>query len=574
MESQGSKNLSSYKIVAYKGLVVSQPRHKKNFYTAVVKINSVKDTIWRPTSYRINFYLKADSSLYQYGDQILVKGTPTSINPPQNPEEFNYKQYLSFLTIYQQHFTNASLLQVVSSGNGNPFITKSHQLRNQFSNLLETYIKETKKVAIAKALLLGNKNELDDDIINTYAAAGAMHVLAVSGLHVGIIYAIIFWLFSLLPKQHQKKWLIALISIPLLWAYAFITGLSPSVLRAVTLFSIIAIGNSFNQKTNMVNLLAVSAFFLLLFKPYLLMLVGFQLSYVAVLGIIFIYPQIRKLWLPSNWFNIFFWDVISISMAAQIATFPLSILYFHRFPPYFLISNILVIPMATLIVGVGIVFFLFSYFVIIAKWLGWFLGSIIGFVNYVLELIYNLPGSNWDNIYISVPQTWVMYILIVFLFLFFVYKEFFWAKWASLSMILLSLLIGYQWVHNNQLKQIISYKIANHYAIDFIQSGSFFSVMDSSLMHLPNKIHFHIKPNRMLTEANKPILPKIVFKPTKYGKAIVWNKTSILILNKSVTKKYPFDIVFFTHKPNKFYFNKASLSTKNISKKKLLRINL
>ncbi len=575
IESQPAKNILTQKISAYQGLVVSQPIQKGNFYKAVVEINQVKDSVWRPLTYRINFYLKTDSVLYNYGDVILVQGNPTELNPPQNPDEFNYKRYLSFLTIYQQHFTEPTSLRVVSSGNGNAIIATSLKLRSRFSNLLDAHIDNPKEVAIAKALLLGNKSELDDDIKNTYAASGAMHVLAVSGLHVGIIYAIIFWLFSLLPKQHQKKWLIATISIPLLWGYAFITGLSPSVLRAVTLFSIMAIGSSFNRRTNMVNLLAVSAFILLVFKPYLLMQVGFQLSYVAVLGIIFIYPQIRKLWLPSDRFSIFFWDVISISIAAQIATFPLSILYFHRFPPYFLISNLLVIPAATIIVGVGIAFFAFSYFTIITQWLGWLLGLIIGIVNYVLKFIYELPGSNWDNIYLNVPQTWALYILIVFLFLFAVYKNTYWAKWGSFAMILFSILVGYRWFLNNQLKQIMAYKVSRHYAIDLIQSGQLVSVMDSSLMEKPDKIHFHINPNRLLTGASEQLyLSKLAMKTTWYGTAIVWNSTSVLLLDKSMEGDYPYDVVISTAKPQNVYYNSESFSTAKLNQQGLLKVEL
>ncbi len=574
LESQPSSIIPTQKITAYRGLVVSQPTHKGNFHKSVVEISQVKDSIWRPLTYRINLYLKTDSVLYNYGDVILVQGNAIELNPPQNPDEFNYKRYLSFLTIYQQHFIEPASIRVVSSGNGHTMIAASLKLRSRFSRLLDDYIKEPKEVAIAKALLLGNKSELDDEIIDTYAASGAMHVLAVSGLHVGIIYAIILWLFSLLPKQHQKKWLIAVISIPLLWGYAFITGLSPSVLRAVTLFSIMAIGSSFNRRTNMVNLLAVSAFILLVFKPYLLMQVGFQLSYVAVLGIIFIYPQIRKLWLPSDRFRIFFWDVISISIAAQIATFPLSILYFHRFPPYFLISNLLVIPAATIIVGVGIAFFVFSYFTIVTQWLGWLLGSIIGIVNYALKFIYELPGSNLNTIYLNVPQTWALYMLIIFLFLYVVYKNLYWAKWASFSLVVFSVLIGYRWVHNNQLKQIIAYRMSKHYAIDLIQSGQLVSVMDSGLVNKPSKIRFHINPNRLLTGANKPNISKLAMKTISYGTAIVWNGTSVLLLDKPMEGEHPFDIVFSKRKPQKVYFNGEPLSGTNLNQQGLLKVEL
>ncbi len=574
IESKPASIIPTERIIAYQGLVISQPIQKGDFSKAVVEISKVKDSVWRSLTYRVNLYVRTDSVHYAYGDLILVQGNPTELSPPQNPDEFNYKRYLSFLTIYQQHFTESSSLHVISSDNGNVLIATSLKQRDRFSNLLDSSIKEPKERAIAKALLLGNKNELDDEIINTYAASGAMHVLAVSGLHVGIIYAIILWLFSLLPVYYQKKWLIAVVSIPLLWGYAFITGLSPSVLRAVTLFSIMAIGSSFNRRTNMVNLLAVSAFVLLLFKPYLLMQVGFQLSYIAVLGIIFIYPQIRQLWVPTRQVYIFFWDIISISIAAQIATFPLSILYFHRFPPYFLISNLLVIPAATIIVGVGIAFFTFSYFSLITQWLGWLLGSIIGIVNYVLNFIYKLPWSNWDAIYLDVPQTWVLYLLIVFLYLFVVYKEKHWARWASLFMVLFSVLVGNRCIHNNQLAKIVVYKVSKHYAIDLIQSGELVSLIDSVLMNKPDKIHFHINPNRLSTGAREQNLSNLAIRTTNYGTALVWNATSILILDDLVKEEYPFDIVFSKRKPQRVYFKGKPLPASSANQQGLLTIEL
>ena len=420
-EQKGSKEAQftiENKISAYKASILTEPIQKGTYFKSTAMISYVKDSSWVPISFRINLYVKSATKPFSYGDEILVKGGPQALKGPRNPYEFDYKRYLTFLTIYQQHFADSSNIKILSSENGNPIMGASIRQRAKFSALLEKYMSEPKEIAIAKALLLGSKDQLDDDTKDMYAASGAMHVLAVSGLHVGIIYLALIYLFKLVPKSYRKAWIIATVAIPVLWSYAFITGLSPSVLRAVTLFSIIAIGNSINRRTSMANILAASALILLLYNPYLLMQVGFQLSYVAVLGIIFMYPQIRKLAMPNSRIGIFFWDVTSISIAAQIATFPLSILYFHRFPPYFIISNLVVIPAATLIVWVGIAFFIFSWINSFAIGLGYFLAYIIRFVNTILDFIYGLPGSDLNSIYLDVPQTWMLYLLISLLLLF------------------------------------------------------------------------------------------------------------------------------------------------------------
>lgn len=531
-------------IDSYRAKIISEPIKKGAFFKSIVQLNSAKNSEWKSNTQKINLYVKSGKMPFAYGDEIIVKGTPVDIKGPQNPDEFNYKRYLSFLNIHQQHFIDSSSLKIISARNGNSLIAASLRQRTKFASLLEKHIKQPKELAIAKALLLGNKSELDDDIKNTYAASGAMHVLAVSGLHVGIIYLIILYLLKIVPKEYRKPWLVAIIAVPLLWGYAFITGLSPSVLRAVTLFTIIAIGNSMNRRASMVNMLAASAVVLLIYNPYLLMQVGFQLSYVAVLGIVFIYPQIKKLWMPTNWGTIFFWDVISISIAAQIATFPLSILYFHRFPPYFIVSNLVVIPAATLIVWVGITFFSMSFIsTMIASILGDVLSIIIRSINYVLGLIYQLPASNLDLIYLDIPQVWVLYFLIGFLLLFVASKNKKWAILASFSMVLFSMLVGARWVKNNKLKQIAVYRVPYHYSIDLIQAGSLLNFMNTPLLIKKDKIQFHIKPNRLLTGATDIGFINPPQKELSVGTAMVWNNVSILLLDDTTIENHPFDIV-------------------------------
>jgi competence protein ComEC len=574
LAKEGKRNFdlhSSTQISAYRGKVIDHPIHKGKFYKSTVEVNSLYYINWIPTRYKLNLYVKARSSPFAYGDEILVSGTPINIKGPQNPDEFNYKRYLSFLGVYQQHFADSSSISLLSSGNGNSIIDKSIELRESLSRLLEQHISRPKELAIAKALLLGNKNELDDDIKNTYAASGAMHVLAVSGLHVGIIYLVILYLFKLLPEHYRKPWLVAIISIPLLWSYAFVTGLSPSVLRAVTLFSVIAIGNSMNRQSSIVNMLAVSALILLSFKPYLLMQVGFQLSYIAVLGIIFIYPQIRKLWMPSGRFVIFFWDVTAISIAAQIATFPMSILYFHRFPPYFIVSNLVVIPAATLIVWVGILFFSLSWIGPLASLFGASLAYIIRFINGVLAYIYKLPGSDINSIYLNVPQTWVLYLVIGFLFMFVVYRHKKWANLASICMVLLSILIGARWINNNKLKQITVYNIPYHLSIDLMQSGKIISLMDSLLVDKIDKIHFHINPNRLLNGVSSyKMTEEHAWKQLPIGKALVWNNVSILLVEeKFENQKAPFDIVLSNLDTHKIRIKNSKAEGQNVSEYEL-----
>ncbi|MCB0497829.1 MAG: ComEC/Rec2 family competence protein [Cyclobacteriaceae bacterium] len=533
-------------VTAYKAVVVSKPVQKGKFFRSTVKLESGKTEKWQPITGNINLYVKSAETPFNYGDELLITGTPQLVAGPMNPEEFNYKRYLSFLNVFHQQFADSSHVYVLSHNNGNPVIAASLKLRAYFSSVLLQNVHGTKELAIANALLLGNKDELDDDIKDTYAASGAMHVLAVSGLHVGIIYYIILTILKHTLRKRRKEWMVAVVAIPLLWGYAFVTGLSPSVLRAVTLFSILALGRATGRSGGMVNMLAVTAFIMLVFDPFLLMQVGFQLSFVAVLGIIYIYPLIRKQVMPSKRVWIFIWDVTAISLAAQLATFPLSVLYFHRFAPYFLVSNLLVIPAATVMVWLGVFLFFFSAVgaTFLSGWLGFALEWLIRSVNYVLKVIYHLPGSNWDSLYLNIPQTWLLYFVILGFIVFIMDRKKAWAQATSVCMILLTVSIGVRWVQNNQTQEIAIYNVPSHYAIDLIQSGQLFSIQDSSLMKMEDNIHFHIKPNRLLKGAvfNEPA--KLAWKQMSYGKVVVWNGVSILIKEQKVeNKKLPFDVI-------------------------------
>ena len=528
-DSENSHLIYQEQVIAYKAVVITQPAEKGDFYQATIALVNAKNEEWSPAKGKVNLYVRAEKPPFAYGDELLVQGTPQLVSGPKNPEEFNYKRYLSFLNVFHQHFADSSSVVVLSSNHGNSLIASSLKLREHFSALLKQYVHGNKELAIANALLLGNKDELDDEIKNTYAASGAMHVLAVSGLHVGIIYVIILFILKLVLREHKKEWMVAVVAIPLLWGYAFITGLSPSVLRAVTLFSILALGRAIGRSGKMVNMLAVSAFILLVFNPFLLMQVGFQLSYVAVLGIILIYPQVRKLLMPSQWFWIAIWDITAISIVAQIATFPLSVLYFHRFAPYFLVSNLMVIPAATFMVWLGVLLFTFSWIPALASGLGFVLEWIIRIVNYVLGIIYHLPGSNWDSLYLDIAQTWLWYFIIAGLLLFVVLQKKTWAFATSLCVILLSISVGIRLVKNNKTKQLVVYAIPYHSAVDFIQSGEVVTLQDSSLMNMKDKIHFHIKPQRLLKGATQVSPKKLPWKQLPYGKLVVWNGVSVLI---------------------------------------------
>ncbi len=557
---------------AYEAIVQSVPEEKSKSWKVETEVVAVKTNrrpssnvwqdVWQPVTGKVLLYVaKENQSVkeWHYGDRILVKGGPQVIKAPANPGEFDFRRFLSFKNISYQQFVRPDNIRFVSATSWKGFIYYSQEARAWSMKKINKYIIGEDERAIAIALVLGVTDGIDNDLQNAYAASGAMHVLAVSGMHVGIIYAIILFLFKPLNSFRWSKWVIAIISLILLWTFAFVTGLSPSVLRAVTMFSFIAFARPFGKRTNIYNTLAASVFVLLIYNPYLIMSVGFQLSYLAVLGIVYLQQPIYNLWEIENRIGDWVWQITCVSIAAQIATFALGLFYFHQFPIYFLISNLFVIPLSTVVLVVGIFLLLVSGFSPIASFTAIVLEWLIKALNWTVFKTEALPFSLVNNIHISRLQCWLlMGILLALVFLF----EFRSVKWLYLSFILTFAFTFFQWSHffdTIKQKQMILYSINNHQAIEFISSGQSYFASDSALLRDAERIRFHVQPNRLehgvsRTEFIIPFSSKI--NGVRYfrwnNKTIAWidakgykfqPKTSIdyVIVSNNCLKKKTFD---------------------------------
>jgi competence protein ComEC len=360
--------------------------------------------------------------------------------------------------------------------------------------LHENNIKED-EYAVGAALMLGYSDKLDAEILSAYSNTGALHILSVSGLHVAIVYVVFNWLLFFLDKVKHGSILKAVILILLLWFYSALTGLSPSVLRAATMFSFIIIAKSLNRHTNIYNTLAASAFLLLTINPYLIMEVGFQLSYIAVIGIVFLQPKISRFYETDNWLLDQAWSITSVSIAAQIATFPMGLFYFHQFPNYFLLSNFIVIPISTLIIYLGIalfalakIHFIAGYLAIAFKWSVWFLNSIV-------KVIEKWPYAISEGISISLFETCLLYAIIIFFLLYFIRLKALFLKLGLISVIIL--LISQVYEQNEQFsrRRLVIYNISKTTALDFINAKNNVLFADTLFAGNASGLKFHVKNN-------------------------------------------------------------------------------
>ncbi len=359
-----------------------------NFYDKYV-IDIIRfDSIQATGKILLNVAKDSTKSRFEVDENFFSITLINELVPPSNPYQFNYKDYLKKKYIYHQlYVTNEELLQLPRS---QPSISGiAHTIRKFLIQKLEQKNFEPSELAVIKALLLGQRQDISKELYASYAQAGAIHILAISGLHVGIILLLLNWVFKPIELVPKGTYIKPLIIIAIMWSYAIIAGLSASVVRAVTMFSIFAVAINMKRPTNVYNTLAFSAFVLLLFKPLFIFDVGFQLSYLAVLAIVSFEPMLSSLWKPKLKPINFFWRTFTVTIAAQLGILPLSIFYFHQFPGLFFVSNLVVIPCLGFILATGILTILLAAINLLPDFLVSFLGSIISSLNNFIAWVAN-----------------------------------------------------------------------------------------------------------------------------------------------------------------------------------------
>ncbi|MBL7858756.1 MAG: ComEC family competence protein [Cyclobacteriaceae bacterium] len=538
----------------YRVVITDVAEDKDRSWKMDARVMDVRLKDWERYSGNVMLYFSKDNFAepFRYGDVLLIKGSPRLVSPPSNPGEFDYKRFLSFRKIYHQQFLRKPEVMFLENDPPSNMMAAAIAVRSWAETTLKKYIHGHREQAIALALVLGVKDGLDNEVLRAYAATGAMHVLAVSGLHVGIIYFLIAFVLKPLIRSVSGKWVLAFISILFLWCYAFITGLSPSVLRAVTMFSLMALAKPWNRNASIYNTLGVAAFMLLVYEPYLIMSVGFQLSFLAVLGIVYLQPLLSTFWEPRHFMAVKIWEVSCVSMAAQIATFSVGLLYFHQFPNYFLFSNLFVIPGAFSVLVMGLAVLVFSFVQPIASGVGFLLEVLIRILNTIVFIVESFPFSLIENIHITTVQCWLLMGVSLTLKLLFQYKKikFLWMAFG-LALVFSSL----QWQHfirqANEAKVTI-YRVPGHSAIDLMDRGRVIYLIDSALADNAEKLRFHIRPNRLQSGISviRSGEQQEIAQQFSGCQLIHWNGISILQIQKRdffVPENLAIDLLIISH---------------------------
>ncbi|ARV10157.1 competence protein [Winogradskyella sp. PC-19] len=367
------------------------------------------------TSGQILINLKKDSipKTLEIDHIYFTNDRLTEVVKPKNPYQFDYNNYLKQRNIHHQLYLNSD--EIIRLKNTSKSINGyADSFRITINNKLEKYGFKPDVLSIINALLLGQRQDISPEIYNSYVNAGVIHILAVSGLHVGIIFIILTWLFKPLHRFKYGKHLIKpVLIILILWCFAFIAGLSPSVTRAVTMFSIITCAQFLKRPTNIYNTISISIFLMQLVNPIYIFDVGFQMSYVAVLAIVSIQPILYKFWEAPNIVFDKFWQILTVTIAAQLGVAPLGLFYFHQFPGLFFVSNLVIIPILGAILGLGILVIALALVDKLPEFAVWGFGFIIETLNTFIAWVAKFENFLLKDISFSFYHVIASYLILI-----------------------------------------------------------------------------------------------------------------------------------------------------------------
>ncbi len=362
-----------------------------------------------PLNKRVIIYLEKDSAFQNLGigQHLIIHAKFEKPQRQLNPEAFDYAEYLSRKCICASAYVASRNIKILTQQDKN-LKYYAEKCRRQLLSIYKQHSIGGEEFAVLAALTLGEKDFISDELQNDYASAGVTHILAVSGLHVGVIYIILVFLLSLWGGKTRHTKIKNIIIILFLFAYAFVTGLSPSVVRSALMFSLVGIGIIFNRRSHIYNTVFLSAFIMLVFNSDYIYDIGFQLSYAAVLSIVTFSPFLIGLVNVKHRITKYFWELFSVSLAAQLGTMPLTMYYFHQFPNFFWISNLIIVPLSGFVIYAALALFAFSSVPFLGAAEAFALNTLTRVMNTTVHTISALPYATTTGIGFGTLQLWLL----------------------------------------------------------------------------------------------------------------------------------------------------------------------
>jgi competence protein ComEC len=493
--------------------VKEPPTVKPDYYKLSAEVLKVKEgDIIYTTSGQLFIYLPADtaSAKISYGDIISFHSAITEVKPPANPHEFNYRRYSGFKQVYHQSYCYAGQWQ--RTGENIPgLLSPFYTLRDWCMSVFRNYL-NAETLAMTSSLVLGYRDLLEPELVQAYSTTGTVHILSVSGLHVGIFVLLINFVFRLFKTSSRVEITRLVLSLLLIWLYACLSGLSPSVLRAAVMFSFLIIGKSLTRPANNYNALAASALLLLVIDPYLATDIGFQLSYMAVAGIMLLYPKMYALINFKYKVPDYIWQAVVLSITATLSTLPLTIYYFYQVPLLSLFANLIAVPASSIILVGGLVLLCFSWIPSLAPLIGFGLQWVVTFMNWSIEYIALIPGAAYKGLSITLAE---MLLILGAIGLAIAYIHTNRPIIAIASLALFATFLTLDLIKEaEQLQQhkLVVYSVNKHSLIELVSTKSSLMVMDTPVDINSSSYNFHIAPNQYEMDV-KPLAQECLAEP-------------------------------------------------------------
>lgn len=480
-----------------------------------------------------------DTVEFRVGDVLLLPYRATDINSPLNPYQFDYRDYMEKQAVLKQLRLNPK--EILKINKRSSPISFAENLRTLIIEKLKQASFSEEELSIIQALLLGQRRDISREIYDQYAAAGAVHILAVSGLHVGIILLILNFLLRPLERIKNGRVLKTILLLLLMWGFALLAGLSPSVVRAVSMFSFVAIGMQLKRKTSVMNSLFVSLFILLIINPYFIFQVGFQLSYLAVFSIVAFQPFIYNLVNPRWKLTRYMWGILSVSVAAQIGVLPLSLFYFHQFPALFFLSNLVILPALGIILGMGILVILLALLNYLPDLLTVFYGNLIAYMNKFVGWVAVQEDFLFQEISFSMLQTLSGYFIILGLFFLIYQKNFRTIVFLFVGIISFQLSSIYEKQKNFSEELVIFHKSRNN-LVGLFQNRNLQLYHNPDSLPSAENILSDFKTGKQISNIT----------PDTLGNILQFKNKNLLIIDSTGIYKIPElkpDLLLITHSP-------------------------
>jgi competence protein ComEC len=394
--------------------ILNDPVQKKTSYKCMARVKCfvTKETFFYQNE-KVLIYIKNDRLSDKLRDNSWII-TDKILQPIENFKsiDFDYKKFCRLRHIYSQLYLKNNEFSIVSQSETSSALSVLGSLRKKILAIIRRYVGSKSEISLLEALMVGFTDDLDPVLLKSYADTGVIHIIAISGLHLALICQFLQIVLLQNGQSKTSRWIKLFVTITCLWGYSLLSGASPSVIRAAGMFSLTLFAKNIFREPTLYNILAASAFLLICYDPYWIFDTGFQLSYAAVLSLGLFSKTIRDFLSLQNKFLRTIWNATSVSIAAQILTTPISLYYFHRFPTYFLVANLLAVPLSSLILAGGILLCICSAVHPAAEIIGWLLEILIKTLNAFIDHLSSLPGAVVSNLGISLFSVILLYLII------------------------------------------------------------------------------------------------------------------------------------------------------------------